>query len=128
MPLLALTPLIYFDAPLPHPLSGTGLQGELWWARAFAEATQQLNFSLAANATPWAGERCYQLYVGVNSAVPCVQCRHHAPAVTPTDCPTPSLLDTVMVGSAVHRSQHQMHLRIDDLVADLDSVQARCGG
>ncbi|PRW56202.1 CDP-diacylglycerol diphosphatase [Chlorella sorokiniana] len=61
----------------------TGRQGELWWSRAFAEATQSLNFSLAANATPWA----------------------------------------VMAGSAVRRSQHQMHLRIDELATGLDTVQ-----
>ena len=43
--------------PASSVMAGTGHQGELWWARAFAEATQTLNFSLAANATPWAGGR-----------------------------------------------------------------------
>lgn len=63
--------------------AGTGAAGEQWWVAAFEEATQHLNFSLAANATPWA----------------------------------------VMVGGAVRRSQHQMHLRIDELATDVDLVQ-----
>jgi len=67
----------------PAACAGTGAEGEQWWAAAFQEATQHLNYSLAADAAPWA----------------------------------------IMVGGAVRRSQHQLHLRIDDLEMELDLFQ-----
>lgn len=45
-------------------------------------------------------------------------------AALPTHSACLDLAPAVMVGGAVRRSQHQMHLRIDDLAADLDTVQA----